>query len=143
MNLSRYSAIVFGSNNAKYQTASIDAITNYIKNGGGALFISMRISARAGGMRRIPTRRFSPVRPESAQDNGVYALTRAGGDFAKPTHPVLFGVDSFDGEGVSPLVVPRRHRRVCASSESSARERRRATTMEPARATSSRARCGT
>jgi hypothetical protein len=40
------------------------------------------------------------------QDNGVYALSRAGGDFAKPTHPVLFGVDSFDGEGVSPLVVP-------------------------------------
>jgi hypothetical protein len=40
------------------------------------------------------------------QDNGKYALTRAAGDFATANHPVLFGVSAFDGEGVSPIVVP-------------------------------------
>src|SRR5436190_408420 len=40
------------------------------------------------------------------QDNGRYALTRSGGDFAVPGHPLLIGVNSFDGEGVSPVLVP-------------------------------------
>jgi len=107
MTLSRYAAIVFGSNNAKYPAASVDAINNYVKNGGGALFIS---DANFGSnWRDAPDSDqafLSRFGLKVQQDNGVYALTRAGGDFAKPTHPVLFGVDSVDGEGVSPLVVP-------------------------------------
>src|SRR5918993_5655797 len=107
MNLSRYSAIVFGSNNAKYPTASVDAIHNYVKNGGGALFIS---DANFGSNWRDASDSdqafLSRVGLKMQQDNGVYALNRSAGDFAKPTHPVLFGVDTFDGEGVSPIVVP-------------------------------------
>ena len=40
LDLTKYSAIVFGSNNARYSKASVDAIQNYVNNGGGALFIS-------------------------------------------------------------------------------------------------------
>src|SRR5690349_10079735 len=40
LDLSKYAAIVFGSNNARYPKASIDAIDHYVRNGGGALFIS-------------------------------------------------------------------------------------------------------
>src|SRR2546421_3833220 len=44
LNLSQYKAIVFGSNNADYtpdgSTANVDALENYVKNVGGALFIS-------------------------------------------------------------------------------------------------------
>src|SRR5207249_9668050 len=40
------------------------------------------------------------------QDNGVYSLTRGGGDFILPNDPVLKGVNAFDGEGVSPIIVP-------------------------------------
>ena len=107
MDLSKYSAIVFGSNNARYSRASVDAIQNYVNNGGGALFIS---DANFGS-----TWRDSPDSDQQFlsrfgmvvnQDNGVYSLTRSGGDFIQPNDPVLRGVNSFDGEGVSPVIVP-------------------------------------
>ena len=107
MDLTKYAAIVFASNNARYPRASVDVIDNYVRNGGGALFIS---DANFGShWRDAPDSdqaflaRYGLI---VNQDNGVYALTRAGGDFAVPNHPVLNGVDVFDGEGVSPLVVP-------------------------------------
>src|SRR5687768_15942684 len=107
MSLARYNAIVFGSNNAKYSTASVDAITNYVKNGGGAMFIS---DANFGSNWRDAADSdqafLSRFGLKMQQDYGVYALNRTAGDFARPTHPVLFGVDTFDGEGVSPIVVP-------------------------------------
>src|SRR3954471_2615916 len=40
MDLSKYDAIVFASNNAAYPRASVDAIQKYVQNGGGAMFIS-------------------------------------------------------------------------------------------------------
>src|SRR4051812_32876857 len=40
MNLSKYAAIVFGSNNASYPKKSVDAVVKYVQAGGGALFIS-------------------------------------------------------------------------------------------------------
>ena len=39
------------------------------------------------------------------QDNGTYVLRRSSGDFNRPDHPIVAGVDAFDGEGVSPIVV--------------------------------------
>src|SRR4051794_33728412 len=36
LDLTRYAAIIFGSNNAAYPKASVDAIDKYIRNGGGA-----------------------------------------------------------------------------------------------------------
>ena len=42
------------------------------------------------------------------QDNGVVTtLRRSAGDFVVPDHPVLAGVDEFEGEGVSTFIVPR------------------------------------
>ena len=38
------------------------------------------------------------------QDSGTYSLTRAD-DFRAPDHPILAGVNQFDGEGVSPGVI--------------------------------------
>jgi hypothetical protein len=109
LNLSKYAAIVFGSNNARYPRASIDAIDHYIRGGGGALFIS---DANFGSnWRDSPDSdqqflaRFGlVVNQDSAA--GVTTLSRASGDFVDATSPVLSGVYSFNGEGVSPLVVP-------------------------------------
>ena len=107
LNLTKYAAIVFGSNNAAYPKASVDAIETYVRNGGGALFIS---DANFGGSWRDAPDSDQPFLSRFGlkmnQDNGVYALTRGGGDFAVPGHPVLMNVNSFDGEGVSPVVVP-------------------------------------
>ena len=107
MDLSRYAAIVFGSNNAQYPLASVDAVAGYITNGGGAIFISDANFGStwrdAPGSDQAFLNRFGL---KMQQDNGVYSLTRAGGHFAAPTHPVLWGVNQFDGEGVSPIVVP-------------------------------------
>ena len=107
LDLTKYAAIVFGSNNARYPKASVDAIEKYVQNGGGALFIS---DANFGS-----TWRDSPDSDQQFlsrfglvvnQDNGVYSLTRSGGDFVLPNDPVLKGVNAFDGEGVSPIIVP-------------------------------------
>src|SRR5436189_109802 len=35
------------------------------------------------------------------QDKGQYAVSRSAGDFLQGDHPILAGVNSFDGEGVS------------------------------------------
>ncbi len=107
LDLTQYAAIVLGSNNAVYEPAQIDAIEGYILAGGAVLFIS---DANFGGSwNDAPDSdqqfldRFGLV---MQQDRGTYALERAAGDFIVPDHPILAGVDSFDGEGVSPGVVP-------------------------------------
>jgi len=107
MDLSTYELIVLGSNNAAYSKASVDAIENYVKIGGGVLFISD--GNFGSSWRDAPDsnqqflNRFGVV---VNQDNGRYTLERNAGDFAVPSEPVLLGVNAFDGEGVSPLVMP-------------------------------------
>src|SRR5688572_22168483 len=107
MDLSKYSAIVFGSNNARYPRETVDAIENYIRGGGGALFIS---DANFGSTWNDAPDSDQPFLGRFGltvnQDNGTYARTRGGGDFAAPDHPVLGEVDAFDGEGVSPITTP-------------------------------------
>jgi hypothetical protein len=109
LELSKYAAIVFGSNNARYPRASIDAIDSYIHNGGGAIFIS---DANFGSnWRDAPDSdqqflaRWGLIVNQDAAA-GTTTLSRAGGNFVMSDHPVLDGVDSMTGEGVSPLVVP-------------------------------------
>ncbi len=107
MNLSQYEAIVMASNNAVYSQASIDAIENYIRNGGGVLFISD--GNFGSNWRDSPdsdTQFLSRFGLKTNQDNGTYSLKRSSGDFAAANHPILFGVNEFDGEGVSPIVIP-------------------------------------
>jgi len=107
LNLDTYRVVVMGSNNAVYDQAAIDALDRYVRRGGSVLFIS---DANFGSSwRDAPDsdqqflNRFGLI---MNQDEGTYTLTRAGGDFLVPEHPILAGVNTFDGEGVSPLVVP-------------------------------------
>ncbi|WP_197526961.1 Kelch repeat-containing protein [Pirellulimonas nuda] len=106
MDLSRFDTIVLGSNNAVYGTAAVDAIEAYIRGGGSALFISDANFgsdwADASDSDQQFLDRFGLV---MHQDQGTYSLTRGAGDFDAPTHPILSGVDQFDGEGVTPIEV--------------------------------------
>jgi len=107
MDLARWDAIVLGSNNAVYETAAIDAIDEYVRAGGSVLFISDANFgsdwADAPNSDQQFLDRFGWV---MQQDRGTYVLSRSDGDFIVPDHPILVGVDDFDGEGVSPIVVP-------------------------------------
>jgi len=106
MDLGGYDVIVMGSNNAVYQRAQIDALEAWIRAGGGALFISDANFgsdwADAPDSDQQFLDRFGLV---MNQDNGTYVLRRSENDFNRPDHPILAGVDAFDGEGVSPIVV--------------------------------------
>ena len=105
IDLSQYDVIVFGSNNAVYSNEAIDAVENFIRGGGGALFISDANFgsdwADAPNSDQQFLDRFDLV---MNQDRGTYILRRSQGDFNAPDHPILAGVDAFDGEGVSPIV---------------------------------------
>ena len=107
MDLSQYDAIVFGSNNARYTEEQVDAIEQYLREGGGALFISDTNFgadwADAPDSDQPFLGRFGLA---VNQDHGTYTLDRADGEFALPDHPILQGVDTFDGEGVTPISVP-------------------------------------
>lgn len=106
MDLNRYRIIVLGSNNAEYGPDAADAVERFVRDGGGLLVISDANWGRT--WRDAPDSdqtfldRFGLV---MNQDQGTYALSRSGGDYRVPTHPILAGVGVFDGEGVSPAVV--------------------------------------
>ena len=101
--LSAYDVIVMGSNNAVYDQAAIDAFEAYIHAGGAALFISDAgfgsnwFDASDSDQQFLD--RFGWT---IQQDIDTQTLSRASGDFLLPAHPVLDGVSSFEGEGVSP-----------------------------------------
>lgn len=105
LDLSAYDVIVFGSNNAVYDSDAIDAVEFWVRGGGGALFISDANFgsdwADAPNSDQQFLDRFGLV---MNQDQGTYVLQRGQSDFDRPDHPILAGVDSFDGEGVSPIV---------------------------------------
>jgi uncharacterized repeat protein (TIGR03806 family) len=106
LNLDQYRVIVFGSNNAVYDAAAINAIDNYVRGGGATLFIS---DANFGGDWADASNsdqqfldRFGLV---MNQDQGTYAKTRGNGEFLFPNHPVFENVDEFHGEGVTPISI--------------------------------------
>lgn len=104
VDLTEFSVIVFGSNNASYGAAHVNAVEDYIRNGGAALFISDANWGLNWGDAPDSDQpfldRFGWV---MNQDRGQYTLSR--GQFTAPAHPVLEGVDSFEGEGVSPITI--------------------------------------
>jgi len=111
MNLSKYQLIVFGSNNAEYSESDADAVEAYIKNGGAALFISDANWGRNWGDAPASDQtfldRFGLI---MNQDRGTYALRRSNNHFIiegenRGDHPVLKDIDTFDGEGVSPITI--------------------------------------
>jgi hypothetical protein len=103
IDLSRYKLIVFGSNNATYPKASIDAIESFVRAGGGALFISDANFGSSYGDAPSSDQQFlDRFGLIMNQDKvGTPVMTRAGGDFVQSDHPILAGVNAFDGEGVS------------------------------------------
>ena len=106
MDLSEYDAIVFGSNNAAYGQPAVDAVENYLRGGGGAVFISDANFgsnwADASASDQAFLDRLGLV---ANQDNGTYRITRNNGEFLVPDHPIFEGVNEFDGEGVTPATV--------------------------------------
>jgi len=104
MDLSSYAIIVLASNNAAYTTAQVDAIENFVRSGGGVLFIS---DANFGqDWPDAPTSdqafldRFGLV---MNQDQGTYSISDD--EYRNTPHPILDGIAAFDGEGVSPVTV--------------------------------------
>lgn len=108
MDLSQYAAIVLGSNNvASYPTADIDAIETYVRGGGSLMFISDANFGPNSTAAMISDQQFMDrFGLTMNRDRGTYTLSRAT-DYspAGMTHPILAGVDDFDGEGVSPITV--------------------------------------
>ncbi len=106
VNLNAYQVIVFGSNNAVYGSPAVDAFESYIRGGGGAIFIS---DANFGSNWADASNSDQPFLSRFGmtmnQDQGTYSLTRRNGEFLVPNHPILAGVNAFDGEGVTPITV--------------------------------------
>ena len=104
--LDAFDVVVMGSNNARYSNAQVDAFESYVRAGGGAVFISDANFgsdwADASDSDQPFLDRFGLV---ANQDRGTYALERDSGDFDAPDHPLLAGVNAFDGEGVTPITV--------------------------------------
>ena len=98
--------VVFGSNNSVYDTAAINAFDLYIQGGGSALFIS---DANFGGdWADAPNsdQQFLDLLGITVnQDQGTYVVGNQPGEILQPTHPIFDGINSFDGEGVSPFRV--------------------------------------
>jgi hypothetical protein len=102
--LADYAVVVFGSNNATYGPGHVDTVAQYVRAGGGALFVSDagfgRTSyAEAPASDQVFLDRFDLVMLEDAND--VTTLTAS--QFPDPAHPVLEGVTSIRGDGTSAL----------------------------------------
>ncbi len=104
MDLSKYSVIIMGSNNSRYDKAAVDAVMQYVEQGGGIIFMSdgnFGRDYRAAPWSDQPFMdRFGLI---MNQDNGYYPIKRSAGDFLIPSHPLLVGVDEFNGEGINPI----------------------------------------
>lgn len=105
INLNQYDIIVLGSNNASYNNTQVDAIDNWVKNGGGLLTIS---DANFGSSWCDAPNSDQDFLDRYGilvhQDFGTYSLRRSSNDFIISDHPILNNVDRFDGEGVSPFI---------------------------------------
>lgn len=106
MDLNVYDVIVFASNNARYSSDAVDAVEQYLRQGGGAIFIS---DANFGGDWNDASASDQPFLDrlglQANQDRGTYVLRRDDGEFLQPNHPILENVSAFDGEGVTPATV--------------------------------------
>jgi hypothetical protein len=121
IDLASYQIIVFGSNNADYDANDAALIGEWVCRGGAALFISDANWGRswcdAPNSDQTFLGQFDLI---MNQDAFLYTLRRADGDFVvggddRGMHPILAGpdgqlgtpddVNSFDGEGVSPLTL--------------------------------------
>jgi hypothetical protein len=104
LDLSKYAGIVMASNNAVYGKAQVDALDQYVRNGGGVLYVSDGNFGSSWADAPSSDNQFlARYGLAFNQDGGQYALRRSAGDFVEPNNPLLIGVNAFDGEGVSPV----------------------------------------
>ncbi|MCM8530886.1 MAG: malectin domain-containing carbohydrate-binding protein [Lentisphaeraceae bacterium] len=104
MNLAQYDLIVFGSNNAVYTNSQVQAFTDYVNAGGGALFISDANFGEYWSDAPNSDQQFiGQFGWTMNQDRGTYGIIED--QFADSEHPILNGVAKFDGEGVSPITL--------------------------------------
>lgn len=102
--LMNYTCVIFGSNNGGYTAAHADVVFNYISNGGSALFISdANFGSNWGDAPTSDQPFLNKFGWTMNQDAGTY--TKTSNEFLVPNHPIFQGVNSFDGEGVSPISV--------------------------------------
>ncbi len=102
--LANYVCIIFGSNNAPYNTTHANTVFNYISNGGSAMFISdANFGSNWGDAPSSDQPFLDKFGWTMNQDAGQY--TKTANEFLVPNHPIFQGVNSFDGEGVSPITV--------------------------------------
>ena len=105
MDLYQYAIIVFGSNNAKYTVAQVDAFMHYIELGGSALFVSDANFGQNWGDAPSSDQYFlGRFGLTMNQGGGTYGV-RSASEFVNPGHPILNGVNEFDGAGVSPITL--------------------------------------
>lgn len=96
--------IVFGSNNASYSGQAVDSLHAYIKRGGSALFISDANWGQNWGDAPSSDQVFiTSLGWKMNQDQGTYTLYSS--NFKDKNHLILNNVNSFDGEGVSPITL--------------------------------------
>ncbi|MEM6688625.1 MAG: PEP-CTERM sorting domain-containing protein [Planctomycetota bacterium] len=101
--LSAFDAVVFGSNNGVYSQTSITAVDQFVRGGGGAVFISdANFGSNWGDAPNSDQQFLDNYGITVHQDRGTYSLLRSEGEYNDPTG-ILLGIDQFDGEGVSPF----------------------------------------
>jgi hypothetical protein len=100
--------LVLGSNNADYPARTVARVVDWVRRGGGLLVISDANWGRSWADAPASDQPFLvPFDLVVNQDHGRYAVERR--QFAAADHPLLEGVDAFDGEGVSPFTVVDHH----------------------------------
>jgi hypothetical protein len=105
--LGRYAVIVFGSNNASYRTTDVDRLIAFVEDGGGALFASDGNWGSFWDKAPSSDQPFLGAFGLIMNQDGGGLVRLDGEDFLVPDHPILAGVQSFDGEGVSPCTLSR------------------------------------
>jgi hypothetical protein len=106
--LNGYDLVVFGSNNRRFSSAEAQAAGDYVRGGGALLVLS---DSQFGPS---PNRSQNALGAGELSDNdiigqfGMYiehdnyqVVVADAARFAQPAHPILAGVTSFKGEGVS------------------------------------------
>ncbi|MDB4994927.1 MAG: hypothetical protein JWM74_2359 [Myxococcaceae bacterium] len=102
VDIGTYAVIVFGSNNARYSDDAAARLDAWVRDGGGALFVSDASFGSSWGAAPSSDQTFlSRFDLVMNQDGANGVVTLSGADFLAPQHSVLSGVSAFEGEGVS------------------------------------------
>lgn len=104
--LDKFDVVIMGSNNSRYSPTAVGTLLKYVDKGGGVVFISDANFGRNWGDAANSDQSFlDSIGWIMNQDHGQYAAVRSEGTFLVPDHPILKNVNSFDGEGESPITV--------------------------------------